>query len=363
VTRRRAFALAVPVAAGLAAVLLGWGLTGEAIAQAWLLAFVVAAGLAAGSLGLLMIGHLLGEVWLAPVRSELEAAALTLPLVALLGLPLAAGLEHAYPWAAPGAMPAIPPARALYLSPPFLLLRGAAYLAVWTALALWIAREGEHRAASAVGLVLLMPTLALAGVDWVMSRDPRFWSGAFGLAFGLSQLLAALSGAILVSILRFEHPSPERLGSLERALLALTLMTLWAWFVQFLIVWLANLPEEAAWYLARETGGWRWLMLAGVLPALFAAILILIPPGIGRATIALGSGLLLLAHTVHMAWLVRPAGWGEGSAWGSALALAGAGAVWAAWFGAALLARPSDAERERAEGHSPLAGPTRPPAS
>ncbi|HZC14783.1 MAG TPA: hypothetical protein VE270_12260, partial [Thermoleophilaceae bacterium] len=76
--------------------------------EAWLLAFVLWTGLALGCLGLLMIGHLLGESWLHPVRSELEAGALTIPLAGLLGLPLLFDLAALYPWAGAAGLPEEP---------------------------------------------------------------------------------------------------------------------------------------------------------------------------------------------------------------------------------------------------------------
>ena len=333
------------IGAGLFAAVLGAAFTGAALVETWLVAFVVLSGLAAGSLGLLMIGHLLGEDWLRPVRAELEAAALTMPLLAILALPLALGLGYAYPWVAPGTLPDIPAPRVAYLQPDFFLLRGAAYLAIWSGLAWWITSTRRHRQASAIGLALLVPTLTLAAVDWVMSRDPSWWSSVFGFAFSLSQLVAALAGAIFVSLVRLEHPSAARMRSLERALLTLTLMTLWVWFAQFLIIWSANLPDEVAYYLARTD--WLWLMLWVVLPALFGAIALLIPPGAGRATMTAGSGLLLVHHAAHMTWLIRPTTWSTGLAWLHVLVLAGIGAIWAAWFGLAVRERPNPAAEGR----------------
>jgi hypothetical protein len=45
--------------------------------------------------------------------------------------------------------------------------------------------------------------------------------------------------------------------------LMLALVMLWAYFSfsQFLIIWAGNLPEEIPYYLARLTGGWKYLSL------------------------------------------------------------------------------------------------------
>lgn len=291
-------------AAGIAAAVAGTFFATGPLLEAWYVAFIVLSGIATGSLGLLMIGHLLSEDWLAPVRADAEAAALTMPLLLVLAAPLALGLEALYPWARGAA--GLPAARAAYLSEGFFLLRGGAYLVMWSALAVWLVFTRHPRCASAVGLAVLAPTMTFAANDWVLSRDPNWWSSLFGFAFALSQLLAALAGAIVASLLKRKHPSARRMQSLERALLTLALLTLWTWFAQFIIVWLANLPAEAAWYLARS-GDRLWLKTLVALPALVLAIVVLVPPGAGRMTMIAGGLLLLLHHAFHMLWLLRPA--------------------------------------------------------
>lgn len=305
--------------------------------EAWYLAFILMSGIVTGSLGLLMIGHLMSEEWLMPIRDEAEAAALTAPLLPIAAIPLGLALDELFPWAAAGAALDLPSPRAVYLSAPFLLARSILYLSVWCALAFWIAKARDIRRASAIGLALLAPTAIFAADDWVLSRDPLWWSSLFGFSFALSQLLAALAGAILITLLSPEHPGPTRMQSLERALLTLALLVLWAWFAHFLIVWLANLPNEAAWYL-RRSGAWLWAIGVAV-PTLVAAVAILVPPGFGRRTMIAGSALLLLHHVAHMLWLTRPSAADPALSWADGAVTAGLMAIWAAWFGAALRSR------------------------
>lgn len=291
-----------------AAAALIWGAAW--LLEAWLFAFVLLAGFATGGLALLMIGHLLGSYWLDPVRDELEAAALTMPFLFVLFVPVAFGLDALYPWAREGAELEIPEVRAVYLEPAFFLARGAFYLVVWTALAYWITRGGpgqrtDRRVRSAIGLALLAPTATLAAIDWVMSRDPDWWSSLFGFAFAITQLLPALAGALLITIIRPNRPDDERLRSLERALITLALLVLWLWFVQFLVIWMANLPDEVAWYLARADG-WGWVMLIAVLPPLAIGVLLLLPPIVGGWLMRAAVLLLLIQHVGHMLWLVNP---------------------------------------------------------
>ena len=323
---------------GLAAA--GVWMGGTIPAEASLFAFVLLAGIVMGSLGLLTIGHLMKEEWLAPVRSEAEAAALTAPALVVLALPLLPVLGDLFPWAARAA-PDLPPGRATFLTPTFFVARAAAYLALYSVLALWLARTAAPRRASTIGLVLLVPTATFAGNDWILSRDPSWWSSLFGFAFAVSQLLAALAAAILVSLLRPEHPRPSRMQSLERALLTLALLTFWIWFVHFIVVWLANLPNEAAWYLARAER--LWLLTGVALPCLAMAVVILAPPGFGRRTMIAGSALLIVQHVGHTLWLMRILPDFPGL-----LVIGGVVIAWTALFAALLRRRPTF-ESERTE--------------
>jgi hypothetical protein len=306
--------------------------------EAIYIVFVVLSGITMGSLVVLMVGHLMNEHWLAPVRAEAEAAALTLPGLLLLGLVLAFGLGELFPWA--GHRLDVPSARATYLRPGFFLIRSAVYLLICTGLAYWLTQTRNSRRASAIGLALLTPVMILAAYDWVLSREPQWWSSLFGLAFGLGQALAALASAILITLLKKEPASPQRMASLERALLTLLLLTAWTWFAQFLIVWLANLPHEVAWYLNRSDDG--DLILLGTSYALMlAAIVILVPSGVSRTAMLIGSALALLHHGTHMLWVLQPRGGLSWLALGLFLAVA---ALWIGVYVTIMRARPTYVE-------------------
>jgi hypothetical protein len=305
--------------------------------------FVILAGLAMGSLALLMIGHIMSEHWLAPVRAEAEAAALTTPLLLVLGIPIAFGLDHLFPWVDHRAD--LPSARAVFLSPGFFLFRSVCYLVLSSAIALWLIRTRNLRRTSAIGLTLLTPIMTFAAYDWVLSREPDWWSSLFGFAFAISQLLAALAGAILITSLRSEHAYPARMASLERALLTVALLAVWIWFAQFLIVWLANLPNEAGWYL-RRSDPWSLAVLGVASMAMFAAIVVLVPSGVSRAGMIAGSALVLVQHGAHMLWILRPEG---GPSWiGFGLALGAAG-LWIAVLAVLIRARPTYAKEAASE--------------
>lgn len=66
---------------------------------AYMVAFLLAFGMGAGSLALLMLHRLVGGNWGRVIRRPLEAAAATLPALAVLFVPIILGMGWLYPWA------------------------------------------------------------------------------------------------------------------------------------------------------------------------------------------------------------------------------------------------------------------------
>ncbi|MBA3325809.1 MAG: hypothetical protein H0T41_11310 [Rhodobacteraceae bacterium] len=315
-------------AAAVALALAGARSASPALMELWLLVFVLLAGLSVGALGFLMIGHLLGEIWLYPVRDELEPMARAMPLIAILGAPLLFGLDQLYPWSRDASSGLSGPAADFFDDRGF-VARNAAYVTIWTGLAVIMTRPGRHRRRSAVGLLLLAPSVGLASIDWIASRDPQWVSSLYGFSFAAAQALAALGLAVLLTLLRQGHPPAARLRSLQSVLLSLALLTLWIWFSQFLIVWMADLPRETSWYFARLGGGWTLLQAGVAAPALVAAIVLFIPPRPGRTRIVAFSALILVQHLAHTIWLIRPRHLAGAHPWPDVVLPACVVAVWA----------------------------------
>ena len=235
-------------------------------AEAWLPAYLLAAGLTLGALVALALGHLLGEAWLAPLRPSLAAMTRAAPVLLILALPLLLAAPVLYPWAAapmPGATP--------WYAPDAFRLRSFALLLLWAGLGWLLARPRVRGRTAGGALLLLVLTGALAMEDWALSRD-HAWTGSLqGLALVVEQIGAAMALATLLALQRNLPGEAARTG-LERALLTFAMATLWLWFVQYIVVYAGNLPQEAAWYLRRSDGVWGWVKAGIAVPTLLAAI-------------------------------------------------------------------------------------------
>jgi len=250
--------------------------------RAYLFSYLFVAGLALGSLSLVMIHQLTGGAWGYLIRRLAEAQLKTLPLVAVLFVPIVVGLPHIYAWAAVTAHR--PETRdsfwAGYLDPRFFCLRAVVYFVVWLVLtglvSAWSRRQDDSDNArvywklakiSGFGLLLIGITLHFASMDWVMSVQPGFTSTILGPLVFSSQLLSAYALSVMLFCCLATRPEYAKLLSSkvmdDLGSLLFTLLVLWAylaWF-QFMLIWIADLPRGNVWYLVRGHELWKWLMV------------------------------------------------------------------------------------------------------
>jgi hypothetical protein len=320
------------VVAGVCALLAGAAVVrfgGPEALEAWLAPFVLLLGLVTGALAALIAGRILGETWLGPLQPILQALARLAPLVVLLAVPLLVAPALVFPLL---ATPPVDGPRAVWFAPSVFVPRMALLLAAIALAALLVTRPGASRRRNAFGLFLLVPAGMLLPHDLVLSREPGWFGSLEGTALFVEQLAAALAVAVLVVLWRGGGGGRD-LRATERALLSLTLLTLWLWFVQFVVVWMADLPGEAAWYLRRD-GFWVGIKAAQV-GALAVALLVAIPPRSGPKRLLAVSALYVGQHVAQVYWLLRPAAMASPPAWLDVIAALVLLALCLAWLRAA----------------------------
>jgi hypothetical protein len=330
--------------------------------RSWLVALLFWLGIALGCMAIVMLQHLTGGAWGLVLRRLLESASRTVPLLAVLFVPLAFGLAQVYPWADAGWRAEYQAehgghgfTKADYLSPALFLARAAVYFALWIGLAFVLSRwSGEQdrtadprlprrfRLFSAPGLMVYGLTVTFASIDWVMSLEPEWYSTIYGVMFGTGQVLGAMAFAIAVLILLADRPplrdvvSPGHLRDLGNLMLAFVMLWAYMSFSQFLLIWSANLVEEVPWYLRRGQGGWQYVAVALVLFHFALPFLMLMSRDVkhSRGTLAAVAGLVLVMRFVDLFWLVVPSFY-EGELrvhWLDLAALVGVGGAWLAFF-------------------------------
>jgi hypothetical protein len=305
----------------------------------YLFAWVFWLAPALGSVGLLMIHTLTGGDWGQALRPALLAASRRLPLMAVLLLPVLMGVAVLFPWAdAHAADPDLAQQR-WWLDVPFFVARAVIVFALW----LWLAHGMRRRLAgpaagrfAAGGLILYAVTVTVAAVDWVMSLVPRWHSTTFGILLGTAQLLAAAALAVCVSVAGRSAAAQwtsRRLNDLGSILMVLVLAWGYLAFIDYLTVWIADLPTETVWYLPRVRTGWRWLGAFLVLFHLALPFAVLLSRQAKQRAVWL-SGValwLFIAQVGYAAWLVLPGLREQALAWSDPLAWIGIGGLW--WLG------------------------------
>jgi len=334
--------------------------------RSYLIAYLFWFGIGMGSLVILMLHHVAGGGWGAVIRRLLESSTRTLPLMALLFLPIIFGMHGLYEWSHPEvvAHDEILRHKAPYLNEQFWLVRAVVYFAVWLILVRYLNRwslEQDQSADAATarrlelisrgGLVLVVLTMTFASIDWVMSLEPHWASTIFGVLTLGGQVVSAMAFTItLAAWLASGDDAPlgkviAKLQFHDLGKLQMAFIMVWAYLMlsQFLIIWSANLPEEIPWYINRSAGGWQYVSVVLLLSYFVVPFLILLSRDVKRrprllATVACA---IIVARVIELFWFVIPA-FHPGVLsihWMDAVTLVGVGGVWLAFFLAQLKGR------------------------
>ena len=340
IARHEGIAAIVGLLALLACLLLGLHAPREVLLS-YLFAWLFWLAPALGSVGLLMIHALTGGDWGLALRPALLAASRRLPLMAVLLLPVLLGVAWLFPWA--DAQAATDPdllRQRWWLNLPFFLARAVIVFVLW----LWLAHGMRRRLGTlaargfaAGGLILYALSVSVAAIDWVVSLVPRWHSTTFGILLGTAQLLTAAGLAVAMSVAGRERTAgvwtARRLNDLGSILMVLVLAWGYLAFMDYLTVWIADLPSETVWYLPRVKTGWRWLgaFLVVFHLALPFAVLLSRQAKQRAGWLAGVAGWLFVAQIGYAAWLVLPGLRAHALAWSDPLAWIGIGGVW--WLG------------------------------
>jgi hypothetical protein len=276
-----------PTLLGVLAVLVGLGavaflvatMTGAA-ARAWA-AFLVNllfwSGLSATGPAVAGMIELSEGRWGGRLRRIAATTAAFMPASFFLFLVLLAGLPVLYPWVSTPV-----PKKAVWLNVPFFVLRTAVGVAVLYWVSIRFARAVHASPAGAaedpgrdqrarlatILLIFYVVVLSLLGYDLVMSLDPSWFSGLLG---GYIVVTALYSGfaflTVLVGILSLGRPAwvmpPKEVQDLAKLVFATSIMWMYFFWSQYLVIWYGNVPIETRYVIARFFAD-PWRVLAWI---------------------------------------------------------------------------------------------------
>ena len=301
----------------------------EQLYFSWLTSYLYFLSIALGGLFFVLVLHVTKAGWGVVVRRIAENIMSTLPLFALLFVPVWLGMHELFHWthADVVANDTVLQSKLWFLTESRFLVRAAVYFVLWSLLAWWYASQsqkqdttGSHDITrrlqfwSGPAILVFAVTMTLAAFDWVMSLDPHWYSTMFGVYFFAGSLVGVFAFMVVVMValnasgLLRNIVTLEHFHDMGKLLFAFTVFWAYIAFSQYFLIWYANIPEETVWFLRRQEGSWMAMSMLLVVGHFLVPFFFLMSRHIKRrpALLLIGAVWMLLMHFVDIYWCVMP---------------------------------------------------------
>ncbi len=314
-------------------------------AFSYLVAFLFFLSIALGALFFVLVQFASRAGWSIVVRRLAENMMATLPLFALLFIPVLLSMHSLYHhWTDTAAVARDPNLvhKSPWLNEDFFKIRAGIYLLSWALLAIYYYRKsvrqdttGDPRTTrvleivSAPGIVVFALTASFASFDWMMSIDPHWYSTIWGVYFFAGCMVSVFAMLIIVTVLlgrgdalKRKVINQEHLHDLGKLLFAFTCFWAYIAFSQFMLYWYGNIPEETIffakrWYVVPHGAGatqqwvessWKYVTILLALGHFAVPFLFLLPRTVKRhgGLMMIGAFWMLAMHLVDTYWLIMP---------------------------------------------------------
>lgn len=325
---RRVFtpALGAGILLGIASIIGGIYSPGDFF-HSYLMGYLFWLGLTLGCMGIVMLQYLTAGAWGIMTRRALESASRTLPLCAVLFIPIAFGMPWLYDWAHSDLVKNeyVLRHRHIYMNPSMFIGRAILYFIVWGIIMYFLNKWSleqdekgglEKRLArlSAPGLLIYVFTITFATIDWAESLENNWFSTIWGFLFVAREGMASFAFVIIVmALLSRREPlasrfKPAHLHDLGKLLLVFVMLWAYFEFSQLVVIWSGNLTDEIPWYLHRFATSWGVLGVLLIVLQFIVPFLLLLSRPLKRNVIALCCvvGLIIFMRWVDLMWVVMP---------------------------------------------------------
>jgi hypothetical protein len=364
------------------------------IMRAYLMGYMTCFNFAGGALVLLMLQYVSGGKWGLLLRRPLEAMTRTLPLVALMVVPILVPIlgKHLYQWVmypdaastnnayAQGLINHEQQLTANFkrpmLNPQSLvgetcIIFGVLLLFMFLLNKWSLDRDADPERGtepsyerwrirfenlSGPGILIYVILMTMGAIVWIKALDVTWYSSIWGLQFLVAQGYAVLALGILSVILLSRYEPMKTLlrvteqHDLGKLAFAFTMLNIYLCFAEFLIIWSGNIPDELPWYLNRINGGWWVVCSADFICHWLIPFCLLLSRDLKRNKNKMIwlTCWMIFARLVDMFWLIEPNFKNAaGNLVGEPLSIlayvtvpATMLAIWAAYYMTQLMARP-----------------------
>ena len=276
------------------------------------------------------IQHVTKAGWSVNIRRLMEGFSAYLPYAFIFALALLLSGDHLYSWFNKETVASdwLLEHKSGYLNWTFFLIRLLVFFAIWiffsnklNEMSLKQDKTGEPEISnksipySVVFLLLFTLSFSFFCFDTLMSLEPHWFSTIFAV-YNFSGLFQSFIAVLILFIIYFRRTgvidkklvNENHLHDLGKFLFGFTVFWAYIAFSQYMLIWYANLPEEAIYYLPRSTGPWMWVSLSLIVFKFIVPFLFLLPRWVKRdeGSLIIASVLLLVMQYVDLYWMVYP---------------------------------------------------------
>jgi hypothetical protein len=216
-----------------------------------------------------------------------------------------------------------------FLNLTFYIIRMVAYFALWCFFAWWLRQQSKAEdlnggltyydksiRISAMFLVVFGVTSSLSAWDWVLSIDTHWFSTMFGWYVFASWFISGLAATTLTVIILKQNGylkmvNSNHLHDLGKFVFAFSIFWTYIWFSQFMLIWYANIPEEAI-YFRERIGGYQdhytWILFTNLIVNFAFPFLVLMTRDAKRQMIMLKIVciVVLIGHWMDFYLMIMP---------------------------------------------------------
>jgi len=212
-----------------------------------------------------------------------------------------------------------------YLNIPFFLIRAAIYIGGWILFQRIIIKnenkqdDGYNHSLykknftyAVLFLAFFAITESMASWDWIMSIDTHWFSTLIGWFIFASMFVSGITTIAIITVYLksrgyLELVNDSHIHDLAKFMFGISIFWTYLWFAQFMLIWYANMPEEAVYYVTRMED-YQVLFLGSVALNFLFPLLILMNSDFKRVNwIVIFAGLIILTgHYINFYLLIMP---------------------------------------------------------